>query len=41
MELYLDVCCFDNLFSIIIIYVAAEDTFEAGQGFKGILFNIL
>ena len=27
MELYLVVCFFDNLFSII-IYVAAEDTFE-------------
>ena len=27
MELYLVVCCFDNLFSII-IYVTAEDTFE-------------
>ena len=40
MELYLDVCCFDNLFSII-MYVAAEDTVEAGQGFKGILFIIL
>ena len=26
-ELYLVVCCFDNLFSII-IYVAAEDTFK-------------
>ena len=27
MELYLVVCCFDNLFSII-IYEAAEDTNE-------------
>ena len=31
MELYLVVCCFDNLFSII-IYVAAEDTFEWQAG---------
>ena len=28
MELYLVVCCFGNLFSVI-IYVAAEDTFES------------
>ena len=27
MELYLVVCCFDNLFSIV-IHVAAEDAFE-------------
>ena len=27
MELYLVVCCFDNLFSLV-IWVEAEDTFE-------------
>ena len=32
MELYLVVCCFDNLFSII-TYVAAEDTLNSRPRF--------